>query len=380
MTTGLYYHVPFCATTCDFCAFYQKAPDRKVILQYLDTMEREVKLNPPPSGPTTVFWGGGTPGLLMASDLERLGGILLNSVSEKPVEWTIEMAPSTVKKDKIQVLRDLGVTRISVGVQSFQPDLLERMGRQHGVRQIWKAVELLQESGFENVNFDLMFALQGQTIAQWTEDLRTAVSLSPQHISTYCLTFEADTHLWLQLQKGQVSKRSEVEEIAFYDVATDLLTETGFAQYEVSNFARPNRACLHNLDTWNMGEWYGYGPSASSQEGGRRYTNVDSLDDWMRGVSEGNPLRRDVQMLTPQILAGDFLVFGLRMTQGVDLQVFTKRFPSLSPDLFESLWAGLIDEGYLKRTTSDRIFLTREGRLLADRIGVEILSVLDSLV
>lgn len=374
---GIYVHVPFCARQCDFCAFYQEPPARRDILRYLEGLEQELELQPVPRYAETVFWGGGTPGLLSARDLYRLGSSLLDRLPAAPKEWTVEMAPSTVKADKIRALVDLGVTRISLGVQSFQPRLLEALGRHHHLRQIDRAIETIRSGGVENLNLDLMFALPGQSLEEWEQDLREAIRRAPEHLSTYCLTFEEDTALWVRLRRGAVEAQGVEAEVAFYERSWEILEVEGYHQYEVSNFSRPLRECRHNLNTWEMTEWLGYGPSAASQYEGCRFTNVHSLEEWLRGLEENQPARVEVQPLGPEILAADCLVFGLRMNRGVDLQRLCQRFPMLNLYPVFQMLSNLADEGLLE-FRRHRARLTRQGRLVADRVGVEILQTFET--
>ena len=200
---GLYVHVPFCAHTCDFCGFYQEAPDRAGLQEYLDTVGQEVAASPPPRPVQTVFFGGGTPGLLMPKDLLRLGKALAPYLDPAGVEWTVEMAPSTVKADKVAALLEMGANRISMGVQSFQPRLLEALGRRHDLRQIYRAIDTLRAGGIRNLNLDLIFAIPGQSANDWEADLKELIAVGPEHVSTYCLTFEEDTALWLRLRRAR---------------------------------------------------------------------------------------------------------------------------------------------------------------------------------
>ena len=182
---GVYVHVPFCATTCDFCAFYQTQPTADDVKRFLTTIESEAALVDWTQPVTTVFWGGGTPGLLAPKDLARLAEIVRARFGGgQPQEWTIELAPGSVTEARLQVLRDAGVTRVSLGVQTFQPDLLEALGRQHTREQIYRAYERIRAVGFRSVNLDLMFALPGQTAAEWAGDVREALSLGSDHLST----------------------------------------------------------------------------------------------------------------------------------------------------------------------------------------------------
>ena len=260
---GIYVHVPFCAHACDFCAFYQIEPRRPDIDLYFDAIAREFALVAPGPGSATAFWGGGTPGLLSARDLERLGRLQVDRFGVPTREWTVELAPGSVRPDKLRVLRDLGVTRVSLGIQSLNARLLDALGRRHSQSQIQKAWEAILAAGFPSKNLDLIFAIPGQSLEDWRSDLDAAVAMEPDHISTYCLTFEEDTALFVRLSAGKVSIDVERER-AFYEAGWDQLEASGYLQYEISNFARPGHACLHNLNTWRMGEWWGFGFSAAS--------------------------------------------------------------------------------------------------------------------
>ncbi|MGE9292371.1 MAG: radical SAM family heme chaperone HemW [Puniceicoccales bacterium] len=372
---GLYVHVPFCARACDFCAFYQEAPRRGDIDRYLEGVAREATSMLTGRPVETIFWGGGTPGLLPAEDLRRLGETLLKQLPEPPREWSVEMAPSAVKPDKAAALREIGVNRISMGVQSFDDALLDKLGRQHRANQIYRAWETLREAGFDNINLDLMFALPGQSREQWLADLNEAIRLAPEHISTYCLTFEEDTALWVKLSEGKL-RRDVPQEAELYQLSWETLEAAGYAQYEVSNFARPGHACIHNLNTWKMTEWVGLGPSAASQLGGRRFANVANLDQWLAGIEKGVPTRVDEVDLTPSILATDTLIFGLRMNAGVDLAKLEADWPDIDLSAVRPWAQSLVAEG-LALLEGDSLRLTPEGRLLADRVGADALDLLE---
>ena len=373
---GLYCHVPFCASTCDFCAFYQEKPRRGDLNLYLEAMEFEFALLPRDRVIETVFWGGGTPGLLAAKDLERLGRAMLDHMVKPPVEWTIEMAPSTVKADKLTVLREMGVTRISMGVQSFDPDLLKSLGRLHHPKQIYRAWDRVQGAGFPQTNLDLIFAIPSQSIAQFEADIDEAVRLGSKHISTYCLTFEEDTALYVKLANGQI-QLNEAREVQFYERGWERLKGHGYAQYELSNFARPGSQCRHNLNTWRMQEWIGCGPSAASQIVGERYQRPANLDLWAKGMLEGEPAKDQRVELDDRILLADSIVFGLRMNAGVSLKALRDCY-SKAGDLaaLDQLLARMEADDLL-RTEGSQLKLTDRGRLLADGIGSEVLDVMN---
>lgn len=373
---GVYVHVPFCAKACDFCAFYQRVPTAGEVRQFLDAIDREMSLVEFARPVTTVFWGGGTPGLLAARDLERLAQRVRQRCGGTPREWTVELAPGSVTEARLEVLRAAGVTRVSMGVQSFQPRLLEALGRQHTRAQIFRAYDRVRAAGFEVVNLDLMFALPGQSAGDWAGDVGEAVALGPDHLSTYCLTFEEDTKLWVRLSKGRTRLDLENEARLYRDTWA-LLEAAGYPQYEISNFARPGRQCLHNLNTWRMHEWVGLGPSAASQHAGWRGANVSDLAQWAARVGNGERMTEERLRLTPELLAEDALIFGLRMNAGVDVASWRARAPAAAWAAVDEALGVLADNGWLVREDS-RIRLTDEGRLVADAVGAEIMAAFES--
>jgi oxygen-independent coproporphyrinogen III oxidase len=373
---GLYVHVPFCSSTCDFCAFYQEKPGPGDFDRYVSGIARELDLLERPLPVATVFWGGGTPGLLTPEHIRRLGAVLRSAFAGEPVEWSVEMTPGCVKEGRLEALREIGVTRVSLGAQSFQPRLLDALGRMHPRERIFSAYDLLRRHGFSNVNLDLMFALPGQSLEEWQADMDEAVALQPDHLSTYCLTFEEDTALFVKLSQGKVSLDEE-KEIAFYRTAWERLAAAGYEQYEVSNYARPGSRCVHNLNTWNMREWIGLGPSAASQYQGWRSSNRSSLSEWLADLEAGARSADQRQTLSPLLLATDFLIFGLRLNDGVDLEVLPERFSVEVGGALERYLNGLVGDG-LAGNDGSRLWLTPEGRLVVDRVGMELMEVMEA--
>ena len=371
--TALYLHVPFCASSCDFCSFYQEQPKRGEIDRYLAAIERELELHPP-GRVETAFWGGGTPGLLPADDLRRLGQAMTRAAGQ-PNEWSVELAPSSVRADKLAALKEIGVTRVSMGVQSFDDVTLDALGRRHSPKQIMEAWELIEAAGFASRNLDLIFAIPGQDEQRWTEDLRRAIELQPDHLSTYCLTFEEDTAMFVKLSQGKVKIDRELE-ARLYRQTWEQLEANGYAQYETSNFARAGHACRHNLITWEMGSWIGYGPSAASQWGQRRWTNPANLDQWIKGIEAGTPVLDQVKDLSAADLLCDALVFGLRLNAGVNPAALAARFATPLPARVTHLFEALVEEDLMEAAGS-QVRLTAEGRMRADAVGVSIIERFD---
>ncbi|MDF9831800.1 oxygen-independent coproporphyrinogen-3 oxidase [Ereboglobus sp. PH5-5] len=386
---GLYVHVPFCATRCDFCAFYEEAPSAEKVRRYLDGVAREVDILTENGGVETgagkktravdtVFWGGGTPGVLAAKDILRLGGIASRLWKGRgaPEEWSVELAPGSVSEARLEALREIGVTRVSLGVQSFRADLLEALGRRHSPSQIYRAYERIRAAGFKNVNLDMMFALPGQEEAAWLADVGEALALGPDHLSTYCLTFEEDTALWVKLSQGKVKLDAE-REARLYERTWAELDAAGFPQYEISNFARRGFECVHNLNTWRMEEWIGLGPSAASQHAGWRGANARDLGKWLAGMRDGARVTEDRVRMTPALLAEDALIFGLRMNEGVDVGALRKKAgaDALNWTAVDALVDRLTNDA-LAINDEGRLRLTLKGRLVADAIAAEMLGAL----
>ncbi|GAB1489110.1 radical SAM family heme chaperone HemW [Opitutaceae bacterium] len=346
---------------------------------FLSGIAEETNLVVWPRPVTTVFWGGGTPGLLAPKDILRLGALVRarfggNPTISQSLEWTVEMAPASVTDARLAALKEIGVTRISMGVQSFQPALLDALGRQHTLDQVMRAYGRIRNAGFASVNLDLMFALPGQTEAEWIADIDAAVALAPDHLSTYCLTFEEDTKLWIKLSAGRVKLDVE-HEARLYETTWARLAAAGYAQYEVSNFARLGHACRHNLNTWHMHEWIGLGPSAASQHGGLRGGNIADLAEWRARVARGLRMTEDRVTLTPSLLLEDSLIFGLRMNAGVDLEALRRLYPGGPWSAVDGLVARLV-EGGVARLDGGRLQLSDRGRLVADAVGAEIMEAM----
>ena len=286
------------------------------------------------------------------------------------------MAPASVTPQRLAALKELGVTRISMGVQSFQPALLEALGRRHTRQQALRAYEAVRAAGFASVNLDLIFADSGPDSGGWRADLDAAVELEPDHISTYCLTFEEDTALFVKLSQGSVRPDAE-KEAAFYTEAWERLEAAGYAQYEISNFARPGHQCRHNLNTWRMEEWIGLGPSAASQYGGWRGSNVADLARWLADLDAGRRAQTDRVELTPRVLAEDSLIFGLRMNEGVDAAGAAGAVSRGARGSGSTRWPA----GWRRRdwrwTEAGGLRLTLRGRLVADAVGGQIMDAFE---
>ena len=370
---GLYLHVPFCSTTCDFCAFYQERPSKKGFELLFSGLEKEFELFPGNRSFSTVFIGGGTPGVLQPSQIRRLGQLINSMNLMDGVEWSMEIAPAEITSEKLEVISEIGVNRISLGVQTFNSKLMKELGRIHDVDQAVRAYHMIREAGFSSVNLDLIFGAPSQTLKEWENDLIRAVELEPDHLSTYCLTFEEDTALYLRMAKGKINLDSE-KEAAYYERAWDFLPRHGYSQYEVSNFAKPGFACRHNLNTWRMNEWLGFGPSASSQYAGMRRKNPSNLEHWSAQLIDNNLVEyEEFESLCELDFARDAILFGIRMNEGVNFEFIASRF-ELPIGVFDpamQFFQNLQKEG-LCEIKESCIRLSDRGRILADGIASEL--------
>ena len=326
---SLYVHVPFCAQKCAYCAFYSEATQGGLIQRYTDALVRELELVHEGLKPQTMFFGGGTPSILnlrqweaILKAMERLG--LLGAA-----EWTIECNPATVSLDKCKVWREHGVNRISMGVQSFDDALLEKLGRIHTRQQVFRSFDILRRGGFDNLNIDLMFAIPGQTMRQWHATLDEAVALGTEHLSCYEVIYEEDTALFAQLEAGEFSVNEDLA-CGMYEALIVTAAANGFEQYEVANFAKsgsgdsdvPRFACKHNVNYWRGGEYFGLGPSAAGYVKGVRTKNWSNTTLYCEQLEKGQRASESSERLPPLRRAGETAAFGLRMAAGWPWQLF----------------------------------------------------------
>lgn len=373
-----YVHVPFCTHRCGYCDFTLIARRPDLVGDYLTALERELHVSLASMDSQrpeldTLFLGGGTPTFLTASQLQQLGKLLLNHFRLAPgFEWSIEANPTGLTGDKLEVLRDLGVNRVSLGIQSFDADLLKLLERDHDGEVAIDAVRRLQ-SRFDNVSIDLIFGIPGQTLAHWQRTLEQAASLGVQHISTYGLTFEAGTAFWSRKAKGQIKPIPNDLERSMYEWVMEYLPAAGYPQYEISNFARLGFEARHNQTYWRSDPFYGFGPGAASYLSGVRQTNHRSVTTWIRKTLAGESAVGDREKLDPEATAREAVMLGLRQCCGIDLQEFAARFghemPSLAGDEFEALRADRLIE-----VIDGACRLTLSGRCVADGVIMEFLA------
>jgi len=374
MTRSAYIHVPFCRHRCGYCNFTLVAGRDDLIDAYLDALERELAGLEQPREVDTLFFGGGTPTHLAPSQLQRLLTIARNWFPLAPgAELSVEANPVDLDETKFNILADAGVTRISLGAQSFDNRKLKLLERDHDAAAIGRAYALARRLA-QSVSLDLIFGVPGESLADWQRDLDQAVSLAPDHISTYGLTFEKGTAFWSRLSHGDLHRIDEDVERQMYEVAIDSLTSAGYEHYEVSNFARPGHRCRHNENYWLCGSYYAAGPGAARFLDGRRETNHKSTTTYIARVLAGQSPVAESEQLGPEDAARERLVFALRRLEGIN----TAEFASSTGFTVESLGGEalprLLNHRLLERS-DNRLRLTRAGLLISDAIWPEFLRV-----
>lgn len=275
----------------------------------------------------TIFVGGGTPTQVSPEDLRRLLGIVTSRVDRSALaEFTVEANPGTLTSEKVAILREFGVTRVSLGAQSFDPERLAFLERIHGPDEIESGIACVRDGGIENVNLDLIYAIPGETVDSWMSDVRRALALAPSHLSAYALTFEEGTPLGARRQKGLVEPPDEETEREFFETTHRELARAGFPAYEISNFAPPGRECRHNLNYWRAGEYFGLGPGAHSHLLGERSSNRRSLGHYIAELRAGRLPRDFAERLPRRAAFGEAVMLGLRTVAGVSRGELLERF------------------------------------------------------
>jgi oxygen-independent coproporphyrinogen-3 oxidase len=375
--TSLYVHVPFCVRKCSYCAFYSEASSGELIDRYVGALIRELELVAADLRPRTIYFGGGTPSLLNLRQWERILGAMERFRVGGAREWTVECNPATVSLDKAKLLRSGGVNRISMGVQSLNEALLERLGRVHTRNMAFESFDILRRAGFDNLNLDLMFAIPGQTLEVWRETLIEAAAMGSEHLSSYEVIYEEDTALYEQLEAGKVAEDEDLA-CAMYEELVERATAAGFQQYEVANFARsdtinhppstldfPTFSCRHNINYWRGGSFYGLGPSATSYVRGVRTKTRSNTQLYCEQLEQGQRAVESREELAPLARAGETAAFGLRMVAGWPFE----RFQQVTGYDLRREWADdmnqMVQQGW-GRILPGRFHLTREGLRFAD--------------
>jgi putative oxygen-independent coproporphyrinogen III oxidase len=357
----LYVHIPFCARICPYCAFYKDLLDRSQIQRFCEAVLRELEqlVAAHRIFPSTIYFGGGTPTALSVAQLELLlRGFHERLAMSQLVEWTMEANPGSVSTRKAGVLKKLAVNRISLGVQSSDDDVLKLLGREHNARQAEESFWILRDAGFTNINVDLMFGLPSQTTDQWRKTLKKTISLCPEHISAYCLTYEEDTEFFVRQARGELRADPDLE-AEFFEMTMSILEAAGYDHYEISNYARPGFESVHNRAYWSGEDYLGIGPSAFSTIGLQRWQNVPDYREYIERILSSRSPIGSIEILTEEMKRAEKIALSLRTRRGVPAGVLAVK-PN---ETKEFIALGLL------RQSNGNFVLTQKGKSLADSVA-----------
>lgn len=376
MPAGLYIHIPFCLHKCPYCDFYSIPYSEDLAQKFVEALRREIdfsKDTSPWSESTfsTLYIGGGTPTILRVSQLREILEQCLSSFRfERGIECTVEVNPETVHEEKLRILRESHVNRLSLGFQSLKDIDLGRLGRIHSVKSARDAYHKARRVGFRNIGIDLIFGIPGQSHAGWVETLHRAVELGPEHISTYNLTVEPGTALAQEMAEGNVSGLSEDQESSMYEYTIDFLEASGYEHYEISNFARPNFRSKHNQLYWDHFPYLGFGPSAHTFYNNWRSERVRDVSEYILRIEHRESTVGGEEFLSKGKLMSEAVFLGLRKRSGLNIDLFRQRFGADVNDLYGDIVKKYVDMQLLERSGSF-LRLTRKGLMVANTICAE---------
>ena len=376
---GIYIHVPFCRSKCQYCDFYSVTDkDARTMDSYLyaicdhikeaGALAREYLVD-------TVYFGGGTPTFFGSDGMAAILSTVRKSFDvAKTAEITFEANPDSVSDRLLRRLRSEGFNRVSLGIQCDNDEILKKLGRPHSYAQAVSAVERIRRAGFRNLSLDLMYGLPGQTLEAWEKTLEHVLALRPEHISCYGLKVEEGTPLYEYREFCNLADDDTQAEM--YLSAVEILRSYGYRQYEISNFCRKGNVSRHNLKYWTGGEYLGFGPDASSDFAGRRFSIVRDLSAYVEGIREGGQVLREVQDIPNRERAGEYLMLRLRLVSGIDAREYENRF-QLSFDPLEAALLRFRDHGWAQKTYDGRWHLTPTGFLVSNNIISDLLLAQD---
>jgi oxygen-independent coproporphyrinogen-3 oxidase len=372
LVQAAYIHIPFCQHICHYCDFNKVFIERQPVDQYLEYLEKEI-INTVQKVPfdsmKTIFVGGGTPTALNMEQTKKLLDIINRRLRPfaPNCELTFEANPGDLPKEKLNLLLEGGVNRISFGVQTFRDELLEKIGRKHTREDAFVAIREAQEVGFKNINVDIIYSLPGQTIEDVKETLDIAFTLGVQHFSAYSLIVEPKTVFYNLMNKGKLRLPGEDNEARMYEMVMDEMEKHGYNQYEISNFSKGDNKSRHNLTYWNNEEYYGFGAGAHSYVNGERIQNVGPLKQYFTKIDETGFPYLDVHEVTEKEKMEEELFLGLRKTKGVSKIAFQKKFNMEMDQVFAKQLQSNQEQGLLEERAR-YVRLTRKGKLLGNEV------------
>lgn len=377
---GIYIHIPFCVKKCAYCDFLSGPCPEEGRRKYLQALRKEIAACGQIEGGSrpvkTVFFGGGTPSVLTGEQIEEIMETLAASFAvSETAEITLEANPGTLSREKLLGYRRAGINRLSLGLQSAKEEELKLLGRIHSFPEFLESFQMAREAGIENLNVDLMSGLPGQKIKSWEETLWKTAELEPEHISAYSLIVEEGTPFYERF--GPSGKEAgllpgEEEEREMYWRTKEVLSQAGYRQYEISNYARPGKECRHNLCYWTGGEYLGFGLGASSCVGGKRFSNTENWEEYLVHSAQPSRIRRLEEVLTEKRRMEEFCFLGLRLAAGISLKEFQEEFGIPFSEIYGAAEEKFCGLGLLKHQ-GDRLFLTEAGVDVSNQVLCEFL-------
>jgi oxygen-independent coproporphyrinogen III oxidase len=365
---GLYLHIPFCSSICNYCNFNRGLFDAGLKARYVSALESEILRAGRGEPADTIYFGGGTPSLLEPDEIDRIIGACRRAFAiESDAEITLETNPETSTAVRMDGFRRAGVNRVSFGVQSFRDSELKRLGRLHSADRARSAVAEARAAGFDNISLDLMMWLPQQSTADWDESVRTLIDVGPDHVSLYLLELYPNAPLREDMARSGWSLAPDEDAAAMYLNALGALDAAGYTQYEISNAARGGRVSRHNLKYWTDGEWLGFGCGAHSTRDGVRWKNVSATTEYVDRLASRNEVRTEHRTMTQMERLEEALFTGLRLTAGIDIEEAGRRYGADVWSRFGKDLQPFVDEGVLVRE-GPRLRLTREGMLVANEV------------
>lgn len=374
MVKAIYLHIPFCRRKCYYCDFTSYA-DISYIDEYLKAIDYELNSRKELIAPNaTLYIGGGTPSVLSITQLARLMEILTkHGLMDKCCEISIEANPESITADKLQLLRQAGINRLSFGVQSFDDHSLALIGRLHNAKQALAAIGMAQDIGFSNINLDLMYALPEQSMQQLQNDLKQAVLLNVPHVSAYCLKIEEGTELFAKEQAGRLQLPDEDTIDEMYDLVIDYLGEAGYNRYEISNYAKEGYESKHNQVYWHYENYIGIGVAACSLLGSERRENTYNLQTYLADYRQNRSISHEIEHINKSVAMSEYLFMNWRMTKGVSPSAFRERFGVDMYAVYPNELAQYLNSPLMERLPSGNLSLSKLGFKYSNKIFVDFL-------
>ncbi|KON86985.1 coproporphyrinogen III oxidase [Sporosarcina globispora] len=371
MIKAAYIHIPFCEHICHYCDFNKVFLKNQPVGEYLDSLEKEMNLalkETPASRLDSIFVGGGTPTALNEKQLEKLCGTIKRQLPyDSFTEYTFEANPGDLSEEKLQILHDAGVNRLSFGVQTFNDELLKRIGRSHRARDVFQSIEAAKKVGFDNISIDLIYSLPGQTLQDFKDTLETSFTLDIVHYSGYSLIIEPKTVFYNLMRKGKLPTPGQDVEAEMYELLMEHMDKHGFAQYEISNFAKSGFESRHNITYWDN-EWYfGFGAGAHGYVNGLRLSNHGPLKKYMAPIENGQLPILEAHKVPLEEQMEEEMFLGLRKTDGVSISRFKDKFGKDPLELFEFQIKQHTNKKLIT-VEEEHIKLTRQGRFLGNEV------------